>query len=211
MSMFHELMMRKKEQTMYATIKGTLTDNNGVFSGFDYNNYLATQEVLDTSKDFEICIKANTGTMTNSFRAIFRNNFGLNAGGVGFVVGLVGNVDNKRTSTYIIDSSGNQIVNGQKGITYFHNDTDYYFKFSQKINNNNTYTIKLESSTNGINWTIENNWTSSLSIRNSGQGVAFGGGNLNQTTQFWSGSIDLPNSYIKLGATKYKIVAVPEE
>ena len=210
MSMFYELMMRKKEQIMYATIKGSLTENDGVFSGFDYNNYLATQEVLDTSKDFEICIKANTGTMTGSFRAIFRNTFGLNPGNVGFAVGLVGNVDNKKTSTYIIDSSGNQIVNGQVGITYFHNDTDYYFKFSQKINNN-TYTIKLESSTNGINWTTENSWTHNLPIRNSGQGVAFGGGNLNQPTQFWSGSIDLPNSYIKLGSTKYKIVAVPEE
>ena len=50
MSMFHELMMRKKEQIMYAMIKGTLTESpEGVFSGFSSSNYLQVNNALPTT------------------------------------------------------------------------------------------------------------------------------------------------------------------
>ena len=55
MSMFHELMMRKKEQIMYATIKGTLTENDGIFSGFSASNYLALQQNFAPEGSWEVC------------------------------------------------------------------------------------------------------------------------------------------------------------
>ena len=110
MSMFYELMMRKKEQIMYATIKGSLTENDGVFSGFAYNNYLATQEIFDYSKDFEIVLKINTGTIEGQNQLI-RNNYGSNMGSFGFVI----SIESKKIRSYIKDSEGNNISNGAYG------------------------------------------------------------------------------------------------
>lgn len=207
MSMFYELMMRKKEEIMYATIKGTLTENDGVFSGFAYNNYLATQEEFDCSKDFEIALKINTGNIqvTDNLKTIARNSFGSSEGRKGFAFGI-SSVD-KKAQAFIFDSSGYQFVNRALGITVFDNYTDYFIKFSQKYNGV-AYITKIESSTDGINWITENSWTHNLPIRNSGQGVAFGGGKLSQISQYWAGSIDLNNSYIKIGSTKYNLQAV---
>ena len=207
MSMFHELMMRKKEEIMYATIKGTLTENDGVFSGFAYNNYLATQEEFDCSKDFEITTKLNTGEQSvTQFKVFCRNTFGANAStSIGFAIG----VENSKIKAFFRRSDGTVIgsQSGNNGITTFANNVDCFFRFSQK-KYNNTYTIQIESSLDNVNWVKEVNLTSSLPIRTSGQGLAFGGGSFSNTSQYWAGSIDLNNSYIKIGATKYKLQAV---
>ena len=207
MSMFHELMMRKKEQIMYATIKGTLTENNGVFSRFAYNNYLATQEAFDCSKDFEITTKVNTGNQSvTQFKTLCRNTFGANAStSIGFAIG----VENGKIKAFFRDSNGTGLGSGtgNNGITTFANNVDCFFRFSQK-KYNNTYTIQIESSLDNVNWVKEVNLTSSLPLGNSGQGIAFGGGSFSNTSQYWAGSIDLPNSYIKLGSTKYNLQAV---
>lgn len=193
--------------TMYAIIQGTPTVQDGRVSGFSANDYIFADKVLDTSKDFEIVVKGNTGNISvnSNLRVIVRNYFGSSAGQPGFAFGIKGN--NKKIQTYLFDTSENLFVNGTLGATVFNNYTDYFFKFSQKLNNG-TYTIKIESSTDGTNWIIENSWTHNLPIRNSGQGIAFGGGALNQTAQYWGGTLDLNRSYIKIDDTKYKLQAV---
>jgi hypothetical protein len=195
----------KKHQIMGPvgyTVVGSPTIVDGVASGFSSSNYINTSDVFNTEKDFEIVVDANTGIMTNNdSKTIIRNSFGTNPGGTGFSVVIgwpTGKPQVKTMRFYILNSNGNYIANGDYGNTVIQNSTNYLFKFSQKFVNDN-YEIRAElSSDGGNNWITEKNWLSALPIRNSGQGVAFGGGNLNLTNQFWEGSIDLNHTYIKI-------------
>ena len=192
MSMFHELMMRKKEEIMYATIKGTLTENDGVFSGFSGTNYLSLQDTIaiTPTKKFEIVtkVKFNYFSNTSSFIGTF--------GEYGIVLRTTAN---KELSLNVGDGTSWIFTNEFSANTFVVN-TDYFFKLT--INNG---LIKLLSSTDGTHWTEEIN----RSITISGQydyNITLGIGRVNTT--YFDGSIDLNNSYIKLGSTKYNLQAV---
>lgn len=191
MSMFHELMMRKKEEIMYATIKGSLTESpEGVFSGFSSSNYLNLQENIIYTNNFEMLFKITTGT-SGTTQQIFEGS-SSNTGLTIFI-----SSDNK---LFVSAGNGSWIVN-TSGTTILSTNTTYYVKFSYK---NNVY--KLELSTDNINWNTE------ISVANSSVLTSTGNKSIGYSTRFnsrvFTGSIDLNQSYIKLGSIKYNLQAV---
>ena len=198
MSMFHELMMRKKEQIMYATIKGSLTESPyGVFSGFSESNYLALQEPFAPTGSWEIVTKITTGNSLINNVKYFLGNFDSERSLI------VGTTDNPITTfKAFISTNGGVSFNIQLISTVeAQTNTEYYIR----VGFTGT-TYYLDFSTDGINYVgrAEYSSTSKISPYILYYGRVFSSGNL------WNGSIDLNNSYIKLGSTKYKIVAVPE-
>ena len=172
---------------------GNPTIKDNIVSGFTTTQYVFANSVLDTSQDFEIFTQVHTG---NDFgidlNTIFRNAYGTNPGAAGFAIGI--STSTEKLLSYLIDSNGTSIANGATGQTTFQANTDYIIRFEQK-----GYTINLYSSSDyGETWVLENTWTSSAKIRNSGQGVSFGAGNHSLTNQYFRGSIDLNETYIKV-------------
>ena len=190
MSMFHELMMRKKEQIMYATIKGTLTENNGVFSGFSASNYLALQQSFTltptTKAEFVVRVSNTTFDGSSSFLGMIGSysiNFRFNTG--------------KKLVLYLGNGSS-WVVNGLEGTTVFQENNFYYAKL---VFDNGVITIY--SSNSGKIWTQEATTTVSFTYT---YNLIIG--RAKNDSSYQKGSIDLNNSYIKLGSTKYKLQAV---
>ena len=191
MSMFHELMMRKKEQIMYATIKGTLTENDGVFSGFSASDYLKINNSFQINNNYEVQVAFNYSSFLN--QAIFS----FATGNISFL----------------------RLTDGGKLIFYLK------FAYSQAqavviapnttLSANNNYIVKLKgsnghhqmllSSDNGASWELLGSvdYDFILNFSTFNFGVATYVYNVG-----FSGSIDLNNSYIKIGSTKYKLQAV---
>lgn len=192
MSMFYELMMRKKEEIMYATIKGSLTENDGVFSGFSATSYLTLQQTISINQDtnFELVTKINTTAIDQSSSFM----------GTMDSVGLAFRISGAGKLAFYLGDGSSWIVNALTGITIFSTNTDYYVKVS--INNG---VITTSSSIDGKNWTQEATTTVTFS-QTYNYVISLGIGRIN--TSFFKGSIDLNNSYIKLGSTKYKLQAV---
>lgn len=191
MSMFHELMMRKKTQIMYATIKGTLTENDGVFSGFSASNYLALQQPFKLNADTvaEICFKAKAQSIITGMAVI----------GTTGSYGLLLNFTSK-LFLYLGDGTSWNILNGASGTTELSLDTDYWFKI---IFNKGTVSVLV--SVDGVNYITDITRTITLAQEYTYY-INYGIGRL--TTAYFRGSIDLTNSYIKLGSTKYNLQAV---
>ena len=201
MSMFHELMMRKKEEIMYATIKGSLTENDGVFSGFSASNYLQIQEMLDLTSNFEIeiCITPSTESLPSGAISTFI--------GGSFAFGISANYSGKLTA-YIRNSNNDYIINGSQGQRVFVADTQYLVKLKQ-TKTNNIYNILISSSNdNGTSWLTEYNVNSNYPIKHDTLLNLCSAGNSSYTQQYFRGSIDLNKSYIKINSTKYNLQAV---
>ncbi len=192
-SMILANMMSQKPKIMYATIKGTLTENDGVFSGFSTSNYLEVQGLYDFSQPFEVCLKMRlTGSPNASgfFRAA-----GSNLGSFGCLVGAGHNI-----GVWSRDSEDNYIMNGvYTPNNSFLENTDYWVKMCFT---GTQYIIYL--STDNINFT---KYTLISSSKNIGINKTIKIG-VTAGTQYFNGSIDINNSYIKLGSTKYKLQAV---
>ena len=184
MSMFHELMMRKKEEIMYATIKGTLTENNGVFSGFSNTNYLQTQQNFDVSQtNWEFVIKASKASTGNA-RLFCINN---GNGAMHTIFSLTSFSCTILTTTLTISQN-------------FTADNFYFFKIKRNGN-----ILSLSWSSDGIIYQDEQ----SAEVTNWGNsGYVFYGRVAGLSTAGFGGTIDLNNSYIKLGSTKNKLQAV---
>lgn len=188
MSMFHELMMRKKEQIMYATIKGTLTENDGVFSGFSTSNYLEIPNVPTYTQDDKIEFVTN-------FTLTTLNDSTLCGGAGAFCVPVVSS-DGK------IQYFGSVIsLTGQKGTNILVVNQNYYFKAIYDTNS-----FKGYISTDGINWILD--YSKSVSVTFSKSGAFQLGRKTNVSTQYLKGSMNLNKSYIKINSTKYNLQAV---
>ena len=191
MSMFHELMMRKKEEIMYATIKGTLTENDGVFSGFSANNYLKTSNniIINQSSDFEIVVKINISVFADL--SAFIGTYGY------YGIDVRTGVDYKIHCS--IGNGSSWLVSNLATNSTFSVNTDYFFKLTIKNG-----VITVFSSLDGNSWIEEGTTTVTLSEINTP--INLGIGRINTT--YFNGTIDLNNSYIKLGSTKYNLQAV---
>jgi len=194
MSMFYELMMRKKTEIMYATIKGSLTENDGVFSGFSSSNYLITQDYIDidNTSNIEIVVKINkpSNKDQNMFIATDTNfGFVLRTTYSGYI------------SCYVGNGNSFNIANGVTGTHILDNNKDYYVKI--KIANGSFNVMISEDNQTYI---TDNTFDISSLTTTKQYLVNFGIGRT--TSTYFTGSIDLNNSYIKLGSTKYKLQAV---
>ena len=197
MSMFYELMMRKKEQIMYATIKGTLTENDGVFSGFSASNYLKLQQPFSSNENWIISLKLKTSNVANtSTEYIFGSTNGsdrsilLGYGGGLFKLWLSSN----GTAWDIVSGIGTYTLQA---------NTDYYVRLSYI---NSAY--KFEISTDNINWVDGGTISSTTPIYNNS--ILYFGACWDKSTNYMKGdgNFDLNNSYIKIGSTKYNLQAV---
>lgn len=188
--------MRKKEQIMYATIKGTLTENDGVFSGFSDTNYLFLQQVITEENNLEIKIKFITGNDITSSQ-------------YPMAWSSVVNGSNR--------SGGFYISNGKYGIVARDTTDTNYQRTGGTINTNTSYfgkiifnlatkNFKVGISTDDVNYTYGIDIILSGNLAPMNRYIWFG--RAIPDNYYFSGSIDLPNSYIKLGATKYNLQAV---
>ena len=195
MSMFYELMMRKKEEIMYATIRGTLTESpEGVFSGFSTSNYLITQQYLKPQNDsWEIKLAVTTGNDITTDQGIASPlGIGINSvlfwcSGGKINIQLYDNINN-----FFLGKAFNVQAN-----------TKYYLKATY-IATEQRYIIAY--STDNTNYTVILNSVSDKIINQPDKYYNFGTAR-GQNRPFL-GSIDLNQSYIKLGSTKYNLQAV---
>ena len=189
-------MMMKPKPIMYATIKGSLTENNGVFSGFSNSNYLNLGILPITENDkYELVIKF---TLPMTLTAAACTIIGSNNDGDTILVANILN-SNKILRYYCVP-----IFSSQNGSHTLNLGNTYYLKF---IYDGSSYTIYL--SEDGINWEVDYTYTSSTGRNITGKTLI--GRNIAVSGQYCYGSIDLNNSYIKINNTKYQLQAVPEE
>ena len=187
MSMFHELMMRKKEEIMYATIKGSLTESPyGVFSGFSGTNYLATQMGIDLSQNWEFSFDFTTSDDITSEQFVFTDKTSPYAIGFGIFT-------NSKFILYFLNSSGNRVYNFLNSATI---NTHYKVKITYSNNNISVY----------INGELVNSQSSNYPSSYIDRIMYIGRGT--PTALAFKGSIDLNKSYIKTDNTKYKLQAV---
>ena len=189
-SMILANMMSQKEEIMYATIKGSLTESpEGVFSGFSLGSYLLTQQEIG-NKPFELFTKINL-TNTNLLSPIF--------------IGA-----SNPSLTFHIEGSKlkMQIGNGTSwvssiytGVTTLYANTDYYVKL---VFDGIKFIGYLSS--DSANWNKEVEWVNTISVLPTYY-LKIGNDRLS-SVYYLRGSIDLNNSYIKLGSTKYNLQAV---
>lgn len=186
-------MMMKPKNYMYATIKGSLTDNDGVFSGFSASNYLKIQEPFTINSNTVIEIQTKINLTTNTLLSDILgtpNNYYLQ---------LISGSESK-LRFYLGNGSSWSILNAQAGITEIQANTDYYIRLL--INNNN---VKLLLSIDNTNWITEFDVNVSITeqyIYN----ITIGRGRT--TGQYLRGSLDINQSYIKIANTKYQLQAV---
>lgn len=179
--------------TMYAIIQGSPTVQDGRVSGFSSGSYLKTPEFSPQDKKWEMVWKFTTGNSVDT---------------CGVVTGLG-----------TTDSIAPLYINSQKSLMFYlsSNGTAWDIVSSatiiDTIQPNTTYIIKIEFtgiaykaySLENNQWVLKNSVSSSTKIYGTIP-LVIGNNRGNQTG--FSGSIDLNNSYIKLGSTKYKLQAV---
>ena len=193
MSMFHELMMRKKEEIMYATIKETLTENNGVFSGFSASNYLALQEPFAPTGSWEVCFKVKFGSNVSLAKYFF----GSTSYGI-----VLGNTDTPSGAFKVFLSSNG--ISWDIGIlsTGINNPADSIRYVKIGFTGEKYY---IEQSEDGITYIGRAELNSTKKIYSVPVRI---GNSYEPSNRYWQGAIDLNNSYIKLGSTKYNLQAV---
>ena len=183
MSVLKSFLMQK-QQIMYATIKGSLTENDGVFSGFSASDYLDTTSPLDITQPFHIHIDIVSFTNIGASQYIF----GFPSINCGVYFGV--------SATGLAFSHGSVYWTAISGVS-----TGVPFALDLKGDGTNLNFIIIQ---NGITKTASK---SLVDLGFSESVTSFVRiGKLYQP--FTSGSIDLNKSYIKLGSTKYKLQAV---
>lgn len=188
MSLLKSFLMEKINY-MYATIKGSPTENDGVFSEFSSSNYLELQEPFKLNADTfaEINIKVNISNLV-SWESLFGT-----IGSYGLTLSI-----NGANHIYLNVGNGESWILERGGTTTLLTDTDYYFKLIFNKGN-----IRVLLSTDNINWSTEIDRNITLSQEYT-YNLSFGRGRIN--TSYFRGSIDIPKCYIKLGSTKYKFI-----
>lgn len=192
-SMLLANMMSQKPKIMYATIKGTLTENDGVFSGFSGSNYLELQQPFklnaNTVAEFLFKINLSSVGVVNGIMAT------PNSYGISFIIG-----SNNLLRLYMGNGSSWTLLD-RSGQTTISTNTDYFIKLT--INKGN---VSCVLSADKINWITQ--FTDTITITEEyTYNLSYGLGRV-PSSQYLRGSIDLPHSYIKLGSTKYKLQAV---
>ena len=176
--------------TMYAIINGSPTQSPyGVFSGFSADNYLSIPNIPTYTQDDRVEFVFNFTLTTLSNSTI--------CGGAGAICVPVIDADGK------IQYYGPSALNltGQKGSNALIVNQNYWFKAIY-----DTTSFKGYISTDGTNWILD--YTKSVSATFSRSGICNICRNTNNANQYLRGTIDIPNSYIKIGSTKYKLQAV---
>ena len=176
--------------TMPLTKVGSPTITDGIVSGFSSSNYLSLQQPFklnaDTVAEFVFKINISTIVVGTTF-------FGtLNSYGI-----VINMSSSGKLSVFIGDGSSWSIANGILTSSELATNTDYFVKLIF-----NKQSISLLISTDGINYTGHS--TTIVLEQEYIYNLYYGIGRL--SGNYFRGSIDFNNSYIKLGSTKYNYV-----
>jgi len=202
MSLLKAFMMEKPNY-MYATIKGSLTENDGVFSGFSASNYLQLQNTteisqISTFEKWEIQLRFSiTEIEINNAILVYSGSSSSNRS-----IQISKDGAKLRVSMSYTGTS-NDLLSATNIYTFTSNDINSYFSIKIEYNNG-TYNFYLQKNNNAF---------SKIYYFNSANKMFYNspfmiGSNDKNTSEYFRGSIDLNQSYIKLGSTKYKLQAV---
>ena len=167
------------------TIVGSPTIVDGVASGFSASSYLRITEQLPSPNKLEIIVSINTKTIPTDRNdwfigcPSFRNR------------NIVWGITNSKKMRLFLGSDGTSwdIANGVTGIYSFSDDTSYLMRLTF---DGQEY-IAYISSDNGLSWVQDIKVTSSLQLSSQYIDIGINDG---KGDYFWTGSIDLNNTYI---------------
>ena len=172
------------------TVEASPTISNGIATGFSQNDFLRLipKFEVEAGEDFEIFLKIKTPVQFPTYSS------GL------FSLGYDGDTYGSGIMVY---SSGKLSYSGCLGSIVMNNplniNTDYYVKFSRT--NGITY---LAYSIDKQNWITKNGTSASTNdaykqqLEGTGYGCIFGKRSAYNTTSYFTGSIDLNETYIKI-------------
>ena len=172
-------------------IIGSLTNDNGVLSGFSAGNYATLSKTFDYSTQIalEMIFKFNSNNVSDE-QAIFQ---------IGDVFTANGYIDIEvyNSKLYFEFASQNTQRCYIEGVTTLSSNTDYWAKLT--YNGTDTYTLSL--STDSTTWNTEgtvNSWYYLTNAQNS-----YIGTNQDLSQWYFNGSIDLNESYIKVNGAMW--------
>lgn len=179
------------------TVVGSPTVSSGVVSGFSGANYLKLPKIFNpSSNSWEIVIKARTPS------AFSKRNWitgGGNAAGKDSDFVSMGLENNGKPLIYITSNGTSwDIANGVAGSNTLTVNTDYLFRCQFT----GTKYIYSTSADNGSTWVtqITVNSTTKIFVPTTAQAIGTSCYIAN-APEFWSGSIDLSQSYIKINGS----------
>lgn len=175
------------EDVYNVNIVGSLTNNNGVLSGFSASDYAELPQDWGTFTTLELVIKANISTFEQASNIVapFYTYTGLELA-----------VDSDRTLVLRVGNGSSWIINNNSS-QLLNLNTDYFFKVTH---NSGVYTVDVsidnESWTNYITVSSTQLPTGKILL-----GQAFVGNG--PTQYFLRGSIDLNESYININGERW--------
>lgn len=158
---------------VYAIIYGTPTNTDNVWSDFSNSNYLRIGESLPADST-EIVIDFTLGTTKSGTQTIFYA--GLFA--LTIYSNYLGTYDNSASGYKTIIPASDLVVNSHYVVRVEKNDKALSFYYSKDGGD----------FVNSLNWTSPNNYLSYILI-----------GKSSTTNRYFRGSIDLNNTYVKIG------------
>lgn len=165
---------------------GSLTDNNGVLSGFSTSNYAQIPITFSpNAKNWDIVFKGKftTTSTANNIVSGYNNQY------IAFYINTSGNLKCS------IGNGSSWVINDLTGTTTLLANTDYWYKLTFNGTNYIMYT-----STDGETWTQEASSTNSVNIN--GATLNIGVPRLLENN-YWSGTIDLNESYININGQRW--------
>ena len=166
------------------TVVGSLTDTQGVISGFSSDNYATINENIDltSSSTFEIVFKVITGNTIDTTGNAIMSYYDSKR----FAIAI-----NSSAKAELSIGNGSSWVQIIQGTTTIQTNSTYYIKVVYDGTN-----YKLYLSTDGIAWNKEATYTSTQVIP-SMQSLNIGVSRVIDE-YVWLGSIDLNSCYIKI-------------
>ena len=172
------------------TITGTLTTSvDRAMSGFSGSNYLKLPNAfMPASNTWEIVWKVKTGSSVTTQQFLFGSSTGFfnTVGGELMASGKFGVGISTNGTSWDVGWMG--------GATVVTANTWYWLKISF-----NGTEYKLELSTDGETFNLEKSITSSTTIYQNASTSIMHLGTMGNKTTYWGGSLDLGESYIKIG------------
>ena len=160
-------------EKVYAIIYGTPTNTDNVWSDFSNSNYLRIGESLPTDST-EIVIDFTLGTTKSGTQTIFYA--GLFA--LTIYSNYLGTYDDSASGYKKVIPASDLVVNSHYVVRVEKNDRELSFYYSKDGGD----------FINSLNWTSQNDYLSYILI-----------GKSSTTNRYFRGSIDLNNTYVKIG------------
>lgn len=173
-----------EEPTPNFEIVGTLTDNDGVFSGYNESNYIRLENEFNPGNNpWEMVLKITTG---DSFKSS-EYWFGCENGNNGLLLVVVND-----HLGWFLSSTGSSWNIASSDVNYIlSTNTTYLVRASYDLS-----TYKLEvSSDDGQTWSTSSTINSTERISPC---YLFGGASWDKSSAYFGGSIDMKESYIKV-------------